>query len=75
MTDPRDTIYSMCTAIYEGQEFDFLDYDQYVKNPKILKQVIREKDRINALYKALKASPLAKIQRTASGAIQKHNIK
>lgn len=75
MIDPRDKIYSMCTAIYEGQEFDFLNYDQYVKNPKILKQVIREKDRINALYKALKASPLDKIQRTASGAIQKHNIK
>lgn len=72
--DYRDKIYEICKNIYEGQQFEFLKYDQYVKHPKIFNHIIADKDIINNLYKLLNESDLYTIERTQSGAIATHNI-
>ena len=71
----RDDIFELCKSKSEGQLFEPLEYDRMIKKPKILNHIFKDKEFINKLYKLLKESDLSKIERTASGAIKKHNIK
>lgn len=69
-----DKVYKACSEIYKGQHFEFLKYDQYVRNPKIINHIVENKDTINNLYLLLKNSKLATILRNPKGSIARHNI-
>lgn len=70
-----DKIFELCKSQSEGQLFEPLKYNQFNKKHKILNHIFKDKEFINKLYKLLKESDLAKIERTANGGIKKHNIK
>ena len=70
----RDQIYRACKALGNGQAYDFLKYDRFVKDPNLIIDVYNNLDKINRLYKLLRASKMPKIERTPYGGIVKHNI-
>lgn len=70
----REKIFKECKKLSEGQEFPNFKFNQYIKNPCYFNHVIKDKDKINSLYKLLKNSDLHKIVRTPSGGIKMNNI-
>lgn len=69
-----DQIFKLCRSLSEGQHFEPLKYDQYIKNPKIFNRIIKDVDIINNLYVSLYNSCLHPILRNKSGSIKKYNI-
>lgn len=70
----REKIYKACSFLSPGQKFDAGQYDQYIKEPCYITEIVKNLDKINTLYKLLKSSDLHQIQRTPGGSIAKHNI-
>lgn len=69
-----DKVFKACSELGVGQKYSFLEYDQFVKKPNIIKQIVTNKDKINDLYLLLKNSKLPNIKRNPKGSIAKHNI-
>lgn len=67
-------VFKACKRLGDGEPVDFMEYDQYVKNPVIINQVLKKLDDINDLYFKLRHSRLKKIIRTDKGSIAKHHI-